>query len=36
MLLITCIIFITLTVRIGWIQFVQGSELQAGAYMQQT
>ena len=29
-------IFVLLTVRIGWIQFVQGSELQTRAYMQQT
>lgn len=36
MLLIVFIIFVTLTVKVGWIQFVQGSELQAGAYMQQT
>lgn len=36
MLFIVFIIFIVLTVKIGWIQFVQGSELQAGAYMQQT
>lgn len=36
MLLIVIVIFVTLTVKIGWIQFVQGSELQAGAYMQQT
>ena len=36
MLLIVFIIFVTLTVKVGWIQLVQGSELQAGAYMQQT
>ena len=29
-------IFTLLTVRVGWIQFVQGSELQTKAYMQQT
>ena len=36
MLLVVFIIFIFLTVKIGWLQFVQGSELQAGAYRQQT
>lgn len=29
-------IFVLLIVRVGWIQFVQGSELQTKAYMQQT
>lgn len=35
-LFVVFIIFILLTTRIGWIQFVQGSELQTKAYMQQT
>ena len=35
-LFIVFTIFTLLTVRIGWIQFVQGSELQTKAYMQQT
>lgn len=35
--LIVCILLlISLTIRIGYIQFVQGSELQSMAYMQQT
>ena len=36
MLLCTLIIFIGLVIRIGWIQFVQGEELQKLAYEQQT
>lgn len=35
-LFIIFVIFSLLTVRIGWIQFVQGSELQTRAYLQQT
>ncbi len=35
-LFIVFTIFVLLNVRIGWIQFVQGSELQAKAYVQQT
>lgn len=35
-LFIVFTIFSLLTVRVGWIQFVQGSELQTKAYMQQT
>lgn len=35
-LFIVFMIFTLLTTRIGWIQFVQGSELQTKAYMQQT
>ncbi len=35
-LFIVFLIFVLLTVRIGWIQFVQGSQLQTMAYMQQT
>ena len=35
-LFVVFIIFTLLTVRVGWIQFVQGSELQTKAYMQQT
>ena len=34
-LFVSFLIFILLTVRIGWIQFVQGSELQSMAYVQQ-
>ena len=34
-LFISFLIFILLITRIGWIQFVQGSELQTMAYMQQ-
>ena len=36
MLFVVFMIFVLLTVKIGWLQFVQGSELQAGAYRQQT
>lgn len=36
MLFVVFTIFVVLTVKIGWLQFVQGSELQAGAYRQQT
>ncbi len=36
MLFVVFTIFVLLTVKIGWLQFVQGSELQAGAYRQQT
>jgi len=36
MLLISFIIFISLIIRIGYIQIIQGSELQSMAYMQQT
>ena len=35
-LFIVFTVFVLLTVRVGWIQFVQGSELQTKAYMQQT
>ena len=35
-LFIVFTVFVLLTVRVGWIQFVQGSELQTRAYMQQT
>lgn len=35
-LFVVFIVFVLLTVRVGWIQFVQGSELQTKAYMQQT
>ena len=36
MLFISFLIFFLLIVRVGWIQFVQGSELQSMAYSQQT
>ncbi|MCL2859410.1 MAG: penicillin-binding transpeptidase domain-containing protein [Oscillospiraceae bacterium] len=36
MLIVVITIFVLLTVRIGWIQMVQGSELQTMAYVQQT
>ncbi|MBR6034358.1 MAG: PASTA domain-containing protein [Clostridia bacterium] len=36
MLLITIGIFFSLIIRIGWIQLIQGEELQAKAYTQQT
>ena len=36
LLFIVVIIFTMLTFRIGWIQFVQGEELQTKAYIQQT
>lgn len=35
-LFIVFTVFVLLTVRVGWIQFAQGSELQTKAYMQQT
>ena len=35
-LFVVFIVFVLLTVRVGWIQFVQGSERQTKAYMQQT
>lgn len=35
-LIISIIVFFALSFRIGWIQFVQGGELQAMAYRQQT
>lgn len=35
-MIISFLIFIVLITRIGWLQFVQGSELQAMAYNQQT
>lgn len=35
-LFVVFMVFVLLTVRVGWIQFVQGSELQTKAYMQQT
>ena len=36
MLLCACLILIALTIRVSWIQFVQGEELQTLAYEQQT
>ena len=35
-IIVTMIIFSCLIIRIGWLQFVQGSELQSMAYAQQT
>ena len=35
-LIITCIIFIGIIVRVGWIQFYQGTMLKQMAYLQQT
>ena len=35
-LIISSIIFSILIFKVGWLQFAQGSELMAGAYMQQT
>ena len=36
LLLVSCVICTLLLGRIGWIQFVQGEELEAKAYQQQT